>query len=77
MEAQQEVSSWSLLLVIGTSGLVDPAADNPIRAKKKGAILVEINPEPTPLIPLADMYLEGKAGEIMQELARQVKSIGR
>jgi len=77
LEAQKEVSSCSLLLVIGTSGLVYPAADLPLLAKKSGTILVEINRDPTHLTPLADLFLEGKAGEIMQELARQVKSIGR
>jgi NAD-dependent deacetylase len=75
MEAQQAASLCQLLLVIGTSGLVYPAADIPILAKKAGGILIEINPEPTPLTPLADLYLEGKAGEVMQKLARQVASI--
>ena len=77
MEAQQAASLCQVLLVIGTSGLVYPAADIPILAKKAGGILIEINPEPTPLTPLADLFLEGKAGQVMQELAEQVESIRR
>jgi NAD-dependent deacetylase len=61
--------------VIGTSGLVRPASDIPLLAKRSGAILVEINPEPTTLTPLADLFLEGKAGQVMQELAEQVESM--
>jgi NAD-dependent deacetylase len=74
-EAQQEASLCQLLLVIGTSALVHPAADIPLSAKKSGALLIEINSEPTPLTPLADLYLEGKAGQVMKELAAQVESI--
>ncbi len=76
-EAQQAASLCQILLVIGTSGLVRPAADLPLLTKKAGGILIEINPEPTTITPLADLYLAGKAGEIMDKLARQVKSIGR
>jgi NAD-dependent deacetylase len=76
-EAQQAASLCQILLVIGTSGLVRPAADLPLLAKKAGGVLIEINPQPTTLTPLADLFLEGKAGQVMQELARQVTSIGR
>jgi NAD-dependent deacetylase len=74
-EAQQAASLCQILLVIGTSGLVRPASDIPLLAKRSGAILVEINPEPTTLTPLADLFLEGKAGQVMQELAEQVESM--
>jgi len=68
-EAEKEVSLCPLLLVIGTSGLVYPAAEIPLLAKRSGATLIEINPEPTSLTPLADLFLEGKAGQVMEELA--------
>ncbi len=38
-----------LLVSIGTSAVVYPAADMPLIAKQAGATLVEVNPEPTPL----------------------------
>lgn len=49
------------MLIIGTSGLVYPAAGLPLLARDAGARLVEVNPEPTPLTPLADESLRGPA----------------
>jgi NAD-dependent deacetylase len=53
---------------IGTSSVVYPAADLWRRAKDSGAIVIEINRDPTPLSPLADYSFLGKAGEILPEL---------
>jgi NAD-dependent deacetylase len=55
----------ALFLSIGTSALVYPAADLPLIARNNGAYLVEINPEPTALTPLADEVFPGKSGEIL------------
>lgn len=57
---------------IGTSSVVYPAADLWRRAKDNGAIVIEINKDPTPLTPLADYSFLGKAGEILPELVRQI-----
>ena len=57
---------------IGTSSLVYPAADLWRRAKNNGAMVIEINKDPTPLTPLADYSFLGKAGEILPELVRQI-----
>jgi NAD-dependent deacetylase len=46
-----------VLLVVGTSSLVYPAAGIPQVARRAGAMVVEINPEPTPLTPLAQIAL--------------------
>jgi NAD-dependent deacetylase len=42
-----------VMLVVGTSALVQPAASLPLVALRHGARLVEVNPEPTPLSELA------------------------
>jgi NAD-dependent SIR2 family protein deacetylase len=47
--AVQAVEGCDLLLVIGTSGLVHPAADLPGLAKARGAFVVEVNPVETAL----------------------------
>jgi NAD-dependent protein deacetylase/lipoamidase len=57
---------------IGTSSVVYPAADLWRRAKSTGAIVVEINKDPTSLTSLADYSFLGKAGEILPELVRQI-----
>ena len=57
---------------IGTSSLVYPAADLWRRAKSNGAVVIELNKDPTPLTPLADFSFLGKAGEILPALVREV-----
>jgi NAD-dependent deacetylase len=57
---------------IGTSSLVYPAADLWRRAKSNGAIVIEINKDPTPLTPLTDYSFLGKAGEILSALVDQI-----
>ena len=59
-----------VFLSVGTSSLVYPAADLWRRAKDNGAIVIEINKDPTPLTPLADYSLLGKAGEVLPELVQ-------
>ena len=62
-----------LFFSIGTSAVVYPAAALPQIAKERGAYVVEINTEPTPLTPRADEFLRGSAGEILPGI---VNSLG-
>jgi len=57
-----------LMLVIGTSAVVHPAASLPAIAKQHGAYLVEVNLERTPLSPYADEVLLGSAAQVLPEL---------
>jgi len=61
-----------VFLSIGTSSVVYPAADLWRRAKERGAIVIEINKDPTPLTPLADHSFLGKAGEILPALVQEI-----
>ena len=58
-------ASCDVFLTIGTSALVYPAAMLPEIARKSGAVVVEVNPEGTPLTAMCDVSLRGKAGEIL------------
>lgn len=58
--------SCDVMLVIGTSGLVQPAASFAAIAKGAGAKVVEINPEPV-LEDCADLSLVGPAAEILPQ----------
>lgn len=60
-------------LVIGTSAVVYPAADFPVMAKRRGAALVEINPEETALTPIADVVVRASAGEALPALVQRLK----
>lgn len=55
---------------IGTSAVVYPAAMFPQSAKRSGALLIEINPEITPLTPMTDYYFSGASGEILPVLLK-------
>ncbi|MGA9121567.1 MAG: NAD-dependent deacylase [Bacteroidota bacterium] len=68
-------TSADLFLSIGTSAIVYPAASLPSLARRNGAVVVEVNPEPTPLTETADWFLQGPAGEILPELHRRIASI--
>jgi NAD-dependent deacetylase len=73
LEAALEASrSCDVFFSIGTSGVVQPAASLAFAAHDRGAVVVEINAEPTPLTPKADYVLEGKSGEILPELVKVV-----
>ena len=54
-----------VVLVVGTSSLVHPAAALPQVARAAGAFVVEISPEPTPLTPRADLSLRGTAASLV------------
>lgn len=72
--ASRAIEAADVLLSIGTSGVVYPAASLPLLAKRTGRFIVEINPDPTPLTDIADAFLQGKAGEILPALLDHVKA---
>jgi NAD-dependent deacetylase len=65
-QALLESRRCDLMLVIGTSATVQPAAFLPVIAREHGAFLVEINPEPT--LSYADLRLPEKAGQAMTSM---------
>jgi len=65
MRAQREAADCDLMLVVGTSALVYPAAELPFAAVRGGADLVCVNPEPTPIDEIATVSLRGKAGDLV------------
>lgn len=63
--AVERAARCELCMVIGTSGLVYPAAGLPEIAKSAGAFVCEVNPERTPLSSLCNELVMGKAGEVL------------
>jgi NAD-dependent deacetylase len=66
--AGREAASCDVMLVIGTSAVVYPAASLIPRARQAGARVMEVNLEETPVSAQVDLSLRGKAGEILPEL---------
>ena len=73
LEAAVEAArTCEVFFSIGTSGVVQPAASLAHAAHNRGAVVVEINAEPTPLTPKANYAFHGKSGEILPELVKAV-----
>jgi NAD-dependent deacetylase len=68
-EAFRAAEACDVLLVVGASGAVEPAASIARAAKRGGALLIEVNAEATALTALADVVLRGRAAEILDRLA--------
>ncbi len=64
-----------LMFVVGTAGVVYPAASLPYIAKDAGAKVVEINPEPTPITDIADVFLPGYSGHVLPQIVTTFEKI--
>jgi len=71
--AYQESTSCKLMLVIGTSAVVQPAASLPALARQEGAKIVEVNIERA--FPGADYVIEEKAGAGLSRILEETKKI--
>jgi NAD-dependent deacetylase len=75
-ESYALASSCRVLLIVGTSGEVAPANTIPETAKRVGATIIELNVEPTILTEyLTDIFLQGRAGELVIDLVSEVEKI--
>jgi NAD-dependent deacetylase len=63
-----------LMIVVGTSGLVSPAADLPRVAKEQGAIIIDVNPDYTTISRYADIRLEGASGVMLPQVLEALKN---
>lgn len=61
-----------VMLIVGTSGGVQPAASFGIVAKRAGAFVAELNRSNTPQSSLFDLSIQGKAGELLPQLVEHV-----
>ncbi len=66
--AQKAANGCDLMLVVGTSGLVYPAAGLAHTAHRRGARVVVINPEATELDVVADLCLHEPAAQCLPTL---------
>jgi NAD-dependent protein deacetylase/lipoamidase len=72
--AEAAARECDVLLVVGTSADVYPAAALPGYAQQSGATVIEINPNPTALSSTADHVLRGAAGVLLPALLASVSS---
>ncbi|MFW8566269.1 SIR2 family NAD-dependent protein deacylase [Orrella sp. 11846] len=70
--AVEVIEQCDVLLSVGTSSVVYPAAELPFTASENGACVIQINPQTTSLDVVADYNLHGKAGEVLTALVSSI-----
>jgi NAD-dependent deacetylase len=68
IRSEEALRDCEVLLIIGTSGVVYPAASFASVARAAGAFVVEINLDPTPNSSLVDVGLQGRAKDLVPQL---------
>ncbi|HVN97634.1 MAG TPA: NAD-dependent deacylase [Syntrophorhabdaceae bacterium] len=69
LRANEEANRCGVMFIIGTSGVVYPAAEIPYVAKSKGATIVEINVESTPFTSsITDHFFTGTASDVLPKI---------
>jgi NAD-dependent deacetylase len=71
--AVEAASACDLMLVLGSSLVVQPAARLPALAASRGAGLVIVNREPTPLDGAADLVLRADVGSLLQQAVAKLR----
>lgn len=63
-------------LIIGSTGEVVPASFVPKKARDRGAFIIEVNPERSQFTDsITDLWLKGKAGDLLPQLLMEMKKI--
>ncbi|UCF19723.1 MAG: NAD-dependent deacylase [Gemmatimonadota bacterium] len=71
--AERLARSCDVMLVVGTSGMVQPAAGLPLVARSSGATVVEVNTDPSHLTTQVDVFLQGRAGIVLPQIVAGVE----
>jgi len=71
----REAERADAVLLVGTSAVVYPAAEFPVIAYRRGARLIEVNPQATPLTDLCAAALRAPSGEALPALLRRVQEL--
>ena len=66
--AMQAAARADAVLVVGTSAQVWPPAQVALQAQRRGATLIDVNPQATEVSEAADAFLHGKAGDLVPAL---------
>ena len=71
----EEVTRCDCMIVAGTSASVFPAAAVPQEVLQSGGIVIEVNPLPSDLTPMATCVLEGPGGPVLSRLLHHVRRL--
>lgn len=74
-KAIDEAKTCDVMLVLGTSGVVYPAAILPQEAKKRDAKIIDVNPAGSSFVSIADVVIKEKSGVALPKIIEGVKKI--
>jgi NAD-dependent deacetylase len=63
------------MVVVGTSAIVYPAAGLPDLALARGTVVIEVNPEPTPLTRSATLSIRESASKALPGLLQRLPAL--
>lgn len=66
--AQLAATGCDLMLIVGTSGTVYPAAALPVLAREADIPIIEVNPQPSGVTPLVDILIQASGGTALPAL---------
>jgi NAD-dependent deacetylase len=72
-ECYRQAALADAFMVVGTSAVVYPAAEFPVMARRRGAPLIEVNPEETALSGIATHIIRAPAGEALPRLVERLR----
>ncbi|MFO7828536.1 MAG: NAD-dependent deacylase [Bacteroidales bacterium] len=65
-----------VVIIVGSTGEVVPAALVPQFAKQNGAFIIEINPEKSYFTDsITDLFIKGKASDVIEKISNQIKNL--
>ncbi len=67
------VRNCQVMMALGTSGVVYPAAYFPFEAKQAGAAVIVVNPKENPFYAVSDAYIPLKAGAALPAIVAEVR----
>ncbi|CAM3142345.1 NAD-dependent protein deacylase [Mycobacterium intermedium] len=73
--AVDAMESADVVVVVGTSAIVYPAAGLPEMALARGTAVVEVNPEPTPLTPYVTLSIRESASRALPGLLERLPTL--
>jgi NAD-dependent deacetylase len=68
-------SQCDFFLIVGSTLVVQPAAQMPVYAKNNGAFLAIVNLSETPCDNMCDVLIREKAGNVLQQIIREVDKV--
>lgn len=72
--ASEAIESCDVMLVAGTSGVVQPAASFSLWASRHGAKVIDVNPEPSAFSPVHTIGLAGPSGEVLPAIVAAMRT---